>query len=244
MNRAGVILAMLGIAQIVGLVLIFQGEAIAAVIVFAISHAVFLYGTLKPTSSLFGPVQCRNLPNQITIDDGPDPRTTPALLDELDRLGIKATFFLIGQRATQHPQLVTAIHEAGHSIGNHTFTHPAGRFWCIGPWAIGREIARCDEALQRITGQVPALFRSPAGHSNPFVHLAAMAQGKTIVAWSARGFDGVNTSKDKVISQIRATLSTDAIVVMHEAYDPERRGYSPAEILEAVAAAANQDSTA
>jgi peptidoglycan-N-acetylglucosamine deacetylase len=225
---------LLGAAQLAGILCLAAGSIAAGMAVFAISHAVFLYGSLRPASQLFGQVKCTHTETLITIDDGPDPRTTPQLLAALDRHGIKATFFLIGRRARHYPELVRAIHDAGHTIGNHTFSHPAGRFWCIGPRSARREIGRCDEVLQAITGQVPTLFRSPVGHSNPFVHLAAAAAGKTIVAWSARGFDGVNTSKEKVIAQIKANVKTGAIIVMHEAYDPEQRGYSPTEVLDAI----------
>lgn len=236
MSRALIIVLLIAAAQIAGIVLLLSGSIAFAILVFAVSHGVFLFGTLRPTSQLFGNVQRENFETRITIDDGPDPRTTPALLRALESHGIRATFFLIGQRAVEHPELVKAIHEAGHLIGNHTFTHPAPRFWCIGPWAVRREIKRCDEAIETITGQLPTHFRSPVGHSNPFVHLAAKASGKTIIAWSARGFDGVNTPKDRVISQIREASSDNSIIVIHEAYDPEQRGYSPAEILEEVLA--------
>ena len=236
MSRARVMIVLLGAAQLAGLLCLGAGSTAAGVAVFAISHAVFLYGTLKPASQLFGNVQRTHTETLITIDDGPDPRTTPQLLAALDRHSIKATFFLIGRHAEQYPELVRAIHGAGHTIGNHTFSHPAGRFWCIGPRSARREISRCDEVLLTITGQVPTFFRSPVGHSNPFVHLAAAAAGKTIVAWSARGFDGVNTPKEQVIAQINANVKpgTGTIIVMHEAYDPEHRGYSPAEILDAI----------
>lgn len=234
MSRTQVMIVLLGAAQLAGILCMAVGSTAAGVAGFAISHAVFLYGTLKPSSQLFGKVQCTHTETLITIDDGPDPRTTPQLLAALDRHGVKATFFLIGRHAEQYPELVRAIHGAGHTIGNHTFSHPAGRFWCIGPRSAQRELARCDEALQAITGQVPTLFRSPVGHSNPFVHLAAAGAGKTIVAWSARGFDGVNTPKEKVIAQINANVKPGSIIVLHEAYDPEHRGYSPTEILDAI----------
>ncbi|MCB1095520.1 MAG: polysaccharide deacetylase family protein [Verrucomicrobiae bacterium] len=235
MNRAQVMIIVLSAAQIAGIGCLAAGSMAAGVTVFAISHAAFLYGTLKPSSQLFGHIQRTHSETLISIDDGPDPRTTPQLLEALERHRIKAAFFLVGQRAAKYPELVRAIHDAGHTIGNHTFSHPAGRFWCIDPWSARREIARCDAAIHAITGEVPTLFRSPVGHSNPFVHLTAAAAGKTVMAWSARGFDGVSTPKEKVVAQIHASLTPGAIVVMHEAYDPQQRGYSPAEILQAIA---------
>lgn len=231
-------LALLGAAQFVGAGLLISGHVLVGIGILAMSHFLFLYGSLVPCSQLFGPVQCR-LPDDspdvwITIDDGPDPRTTPQLLAALQNHRIKATFFLIGERVVRHPELVREIHRAGHSIGNHTFTHPAGRFWCISPGAVKNEIARCDEAILNITGRSPTLFRSPAGHSNPFTRRAATMAGKTLVAWSARGFDGVHTPKDQVIASIQKNLSPGAIIVIHEAYDINKRGYSPVEILDGI----------
>lgn len=226
----------------VALALFLAARPGAALAVLAATHALILYGTLFPCSTLFGPLQHRRDDADsgvwITIDDGPDPRTTPPLLAALERHGMRAAFFLIGERAARHPELVRAIQNAGHIIGNHSHTHPAGRFWCIGPWAARREIRRCDAVIHAITGSVPDLFRSPAGHSNPFVRLAVARAGKTLVAWSARGFDGVDTPKEKVLARLQARLTPRAIVVLHEGYDPVRRGYSPAEILDGIAARA------
>ena len=229
---------LIGSAQIVGAILLLSGQIGIGITVFAGSHAVFLFGTLVPRSQLFGQVQCRlgegSRDVWITIDDGPDPRTTPQLLAALERHKLKAAFFLIGERAAEYPELVRSIHDAGHAIGNHTHTHPAGRFWCIDPWAARREIARCDSAIQAITGETPTIFRSPVGHSNPFVHRAAAKAGKTVVAWSARGFDGVGTPKEKVVEKLLRDIAPGTIVVLHEGYDPAQRGYAPVDILEAI----------
>src|SRR5262245_35801576 len=61
----------------------------------------------------------------LTFDDGPDPEHTPRILDQLSRLGVRATFFVVGERAAAHPDLVKRIVNEGHEIGNHTWTHAA-----------------------------------------------------------------------------------------------------------------------
>src|SRR6185369_797747 len=87
----------------------------------------------------------------LTFDDGPDPQRTPRLLDALARAGARAAFFVLGQQAQKHPDLVRRIVAEGHQLGNHSFSHP----WML-PMrrrAIEDEIDRCQAALADITGQ-------------------------------------------------------------------------------------------
>ena len=247
MARIRLWILLLLLVQAVGVALLVAGFAWLGLPMLAGSHAVILWGTLTPGSQWFGPVVVRADPEwmpavrlsgdrvlQITIDDGPDPRTTPALLDSLDRMGIKVTFFLIGAKAGQWPELVHEIANRGHRIGNHTQTHPAGRFWCIGPAGARQEMVACDQVVESVTGEQPLLFRSPVGHSNPFVRLVAARLGKQIVAWSVRGFDGVGRSREVVVKRIVAGIQPGALIVIHEGYDPADRGYSPSDILQDV----------
>ena len=91
-------------------------------------------GTLNPNSRIFGPIESRcGSGVWLTLDDGPDPLNTPAILDLLDAYGVKATFFVIGEKAEQHPDLIREIARRGHQIGNHTWSHPQASFWCHGP---------------------------------------------------------------------------------------------------------------
>ena len=234
--KTKILLVLIGVAQLVGVCLFAEGNWLWALAVFASSHAIVLWGTLTPNSQLFGRVVTRCQDGSdllITIDDGPDPRTTPELLRLLEQLKLKAVFFLIGERAANHPDLVLAIHEAGHTIGNHTHTHPEKRFWRIGPRAFAKEIRDCDVTIHSITGETPTLFRSPVGHSNPFVRIGVRRAGKVLVGWSARGFDGVRTPKDVVVSRLRKRIAHRAIVLLHEGYNVNERGYAPFEILQA-----------
>ncbi|MES1202533.1 MAG: polysaccharide deacetylase family protein, partial [Pseudomonadota bacterium] len=95
----------------------------------------------------------------LTFDDGPDPRWTPAILDILKRHHLKATFFLIGENAVAHPDLVRRIFDEGHEIGNHSFTHP--NMAHTGPARIRLELAACQRAIEAITGRSTRLFRPP-----------------------------------------------------------------------------------
>jgi peptidoglycan/xylan/chitin deacetylase (PgdA/CDA1 family) len=128
------------------------------------------YGAVYPTSQLFGPTVCRtNSPRKlaITFDDGPNPAITPKLLDLLDRFQAKATFFLIGRFVRECPALANEIAARGHSLGNHTDTHP-NLFW-LAPSQIAAELRTCQESIASATGSPPKWFRPPYGFRNPWV---------------------------------------------------------------------------
>lgn len=183
------------------------------------SHAPFWWGTLWPKSALFGPVLTRlSTPDRsvwLTIDDGPSDDTL-SMLDALDAHGAQATFFLVGERATQHPGRVREILRRGHGIGNHSATHPARWFWALGPMRMRREIARTQSVLTEISGEPPRWFRAVVGMSNPFVNASLRTHGLARVAWCARGFDTVAADPETVAARIAGKLSPGAIVLLHE----------------------------
>ena len=195
------------------------GQWHAALIVFGLTCAVMTYGTLSPTTRLFGPVTT-HVPAPgvlITIDDGPDPETTPALLDLLDHHETKAVFFLIGDRVRRWPHLAREIAARGHAIGNHSQTHPAHFFWSLGPWRMWREMAGCQQTLNEVPGVPVAWFRAPVGHYNSFTHPAASALGLRVMSWSCRGFDGTDGNVERVLKRLHRGLKPGAIVLLHEA---------------------------
>jgi peptidoglycan/xylan/chitin deacetylase (PgdA/CDA1 family) len=190
-----------------------------------LSHAVVVWGTFRPRSALFAPVLWR-LPTQervawITIDDGPSDDTL-AMLDLLDARGIRATFFVVADRARARPELVREMLRRGHSIGNHSAAHPAGWFWALGPKRMSREIEGAQAALTEIAGVAPRWFRAVVGMSNPFVAAPLARLGLTRVAWSARGYDAVEGDPAVVARRILRTLAPGAIVLLHEG-SPHRR---------------------
>jgi peptidoglycan/xylan/chitin deacetylase (PgdA/CDA1 family) len=93
----------------------------------------------------------------LTFDDGPDPAATPRLLRLLDERDVRATFFLIGERAARHPELVRAIAAGGHEVGNHTWRHRNA--WLLPPGAAAREITEGARILGEILGSPPHLYR-------------------------------------------------------------------------------------
>lgn len=184
-----------------------------------LSHMLLLYPTLRATSQWFGPVVTAFDPvgkqAWLTIDDGPT-EDTDSILDVLARSGAVATFFLVGEKALQRPDLVRRIIEQGHTIGNHSDTHPSASFWCLPKNRIRDQIDRCSKTLQEISGAAPTLFRTPVGMKNLFVHPLLHERQMPLVAWSARGFDGVDTDTEKVSARILAALVPGTIILMHQ----------------------------
>jgi len=151
----------------------------------------------------------------LTIDDGPDPADTPRLLALLARHDAHATFFVIGQNAAEHPELIRAIASAGHEVAHHTQSHPLAWFWCASPRSVRHEL---DAALAMLetTGVRPTRFRSPAGIKNPWLSRALRDRGLTCIGWSARGLERWHSAPKPVAAQVLRSVRPGAILLLHE----------------------------
>lgn len=221
----------------VALILLWPYAPLAGVGVLALSHLLVLYPTLRPNVQWLGPVITRfETPRKelwLTIDDGPS-QDTGRVLDLFEAHGVKATFFVIGKRAEQHPEQTRAIAARGHSIANHSQTHPSGSFWCLLPGRIADEIESCNRTLEAMTGERPRWFRAPVGHKNPAVHPVLQRRDMRLIGWSARGFDGVLADPEQVLARILPRLQPGAIVVLHQGREHSLR------VLERVIVAAKE----
>lgn len=199
--------------------LLWPHAPLLGVAVIALSHVLVLYPTLRPNVQWLGPVVTRFTTDRkevwLTIDDGPT-EDTRAVLDLFDRHDVKATFFVKGSLARAHPDLIAEIQRRGHSLANHTQTHPAGSFWCSLPGRIGSEIDDCNRALTAATGEQPRWFRAPVGMKNPAVHPALARRGMRLIGWTARGFDAVVRDPQEILSRILPKLIPGAIIVLHQ----------------------------
>ncbi len=150
----------------------------------------------------------------LTFDDGPDPHTTPKVLDLLAETGHRATFFLIGRRAEQHPELVQRIVDEGHEIANHSWSHP---FWfCVyPPHMLRREIERCSAVLEQY--QQVRWFRAPAGLRNALLAPLLAARGLRLASWTRRGFDTARGDPGRVHGDLVRDLEAGDILLLHDA---------------------------
>ena len=185
-------------------------------------HACFFYAIVAPWCGWLGPVVTRFSPQGdaqevwLTIDDGPDGKATLALSEEMVRLGVRATFFVKGENLAREPEVGQALLAAGHSLANHTQTHPARWFWWLRPAGLRAEIDACNEALRRAGVAVLRWFRSPVGLKNVYLQPALAQREMRFVGWSVRGHDGVFCDPDAVARRVSGAVTPGAIVLLHE----------------------------
>lgn len=220
-----VMLVLVVSGHVAAVVLAALGWWLSALVVLLPSGFLLVWGSLWPHSRLFGPV-LRRLPTSersvwLSFDDGPDADTV-ALLDVLDRHRARATFFLVGARATRQPALVRAIAERGHAIGNHSHSHPSGRFWMLSGRGFEREIADAQATLTSLAGRPPRWFRAVAGLTNPLLDPVLRRHGLSRVSWSGRGFDTVDGDDTRVLRRLLRAVRPGAILMLHQGLVPGR----------------------
>jgi peptidoglycan-N-acetylglucosamine deacetylase len=188
--------------------------ALPLVLFLVISFAAPLF----PHSSFYLPVTYRGTSRKravaLTFDDGPDPLTTPALLDLLAELGIRAAFFVTGKRAAAHPDLVRLILKRGHEIGNHSYSHsPALMFRSTR--TLREEIARTQDILSAF-GVTPLAFRPPVGVTGPRLWRPLLEAGMFCVNFSRRARDAGNRRVTGLSKKIAGRARPDDIVLLHD----------------------------
>ena len=150
----------------------------------------------------------------LTFDDGPT-EVTPQVLDILKSHHAQATFFCIGKRVLEHPDLVRRLVAEGHTIGNHTFTHAHTFDFYRKPQVVA-ELEQTDAAITNIIGRRPVYFRPPNGVANPSIRRALAATGHRVIGWNIRSMDGVNKDEAKVLANIKKRLQPGGIILMHD----------------------------
>lgn len=158
---------------------------IAAPTVATALAGVAAYGAAYPGAQLFGAALCyTNSPRKlaITFDDGPNLSITPQLLNLLDRYDAKASFFVVGKFVRECPDLVKETYARGHTIGNHTDTHPNLLF--RGREHTRMELRRCSEAILAATWEAPRFFRPPFGFRSPWLGEIVHSLHMQMVMWT------------------------------------------------------------
>jgi peptidoglycan-N-acetylglucosamine deacetylase len=177
----------------------------------------FSWGAVSSSSQLFG-ATVRHTGDRaaiaLTFDDGPNPALTPSLLELLNRHEVKATFFLIGKWVTATPDLAGEIAGGGHTIGNHTYTHPSLALRTSA--RIFSELARCDEAIEAAVGKKSRWMRPPYGFRGPQIASVMRKRNAAgVVMWSATARDWKPQAAESVIERLRRVQGGD-IVLLHD----------------------------
>ncbi len=151
-----------------------------------------------------------------TFDDGPHKGYTPRLLDLLKKYNIKATFFVLGSKAEQFPELVLRMHQEGHLIGVHNYFHWANSF--MPPWKVKGQINRSATIIEQITGMRPLYYRPPWGLLNAFdfiVHRKLRIVMWTLMVgdWRSRG------GKEKIRRKLLKSVKAGDVILLHDSGD-------------------------
>lgn len=168
----------------------------------------------------------------LTFDDGPNPLYTPQLLDLLKQYGIRAVFFVVGEKAEMHPDIIKRMHEEGHDIGIHHYIHKSS--WRMGPAELKDQLKKTDAVIEQITGQPARYYRPPWGRFNLFT--LRLSRQYKIVMWSHIFEDWkIRSCQETLLGRLHQVDEDGAIILLHD--DGENPGAdteAPAFMLEAL----------
>jgi peptidoglycan/xylan/chitin deacetylase (PgdA/CDA1 family) len=176
------------------------------------------YQSMAPTGQWYGQTftglqpGCRQI--ALTYDDGPNDPHTMRLLEVLARHGVRATFFLIGSYVQHCPEIVREIVQAGHIVGNHTFTHPLLIFKSEAE--IRQELSQCRSALEDAVGGPSNLFRPPFGGRRPAVLRVARDLGLEPVMWNVTGHDWNAPPAEVIEHKVAKQIRGGDVVLLHD----------------------------
>lgn len=159
----------------------------------------------------------------LTFDDGPHPVYTPRILDLLAEHGAKATFFVVGLAAREHPDIVRRMVDEGHAVGNHSWSHPSLPLLS----RRAREL-QLDWTEEVLPDQPVKLFRAPWGHQDLHIRRLAGRRGYRVVTWNVMAEDWADDPAETLVERVEAKLAPGAVVLFHDAlYQTHDRAHRP-----------------
>ena len=180
--------------------------------------ALFIYAVFERRAPVWGRIVSRGRPRTpaiaITFDDGPTEPFTSQILDVLREFRARATFFVLGARAENAPDVVRRAAREGHEIGNHTWDHAALPLRT--PSAMRVTIRRTSDLVQNITGTRPRVFRAPFGWRNPWLDGAARREGCEPIAWTVGVYDTDRPGVDAIVSRAIEGFVDGSILLLHD----------------------------
>ena len=150
----------------------------------------------------------------LSFDDGPHPRLTPVILDILAEYGIKATFFMVGENVGYYPAAARAVVEAGHEVGNHTFSHR--KFDRMGAEELRREIFSCEEAISSVSDAPVRYIRPPEGQMSDTMRQVIGDLDYRVILWDVDTRDWAHTPPETISRHILDTVQAGDIILMHD----------------------------
>ena len=203
--------------------------SICAVLAFGL-FGLYVYAWSIPTLSGSHRLFCADPQENriaLTFDDGPSPVYTEPILRILRSHGVKATFFVCGRNVERHPEILQRVQAEGHTIGNHSYSHPFPFFRRRAFFA--REIDLTQTAIEKVIGKRPTFFRPPFGARWLGLHPVLQARGRRLVNWSDTGYDWKLDAKG-IVRETLKTLGPGYILLLHDGrntYSPEKMDRTP-----------------
>jgi len=149
----------------------------------------------------------------LTFDDGPNERYTVQLLDLLKRYDIRATFFVVGEKVDKHPHIIKRMHDEGHNIGIHHYKHVSS--WRLLPNQLQAELDQTAEAIERVTGERPELYRPPWGKFN--LATIKVAKPYRIIMWSHIFGDWkILNCEENLLQALRQAPANGSVLLLHD----------------------------
>jgi peptidoglycan/xylan/chitin deacetylase (PgdA/CDA1 family) len=184
------------------------------------------FGVAIPQLQMFGNFICRGPGSRLcvalTFDDGPDPRSTPKLLELLRAEKIPAAFFCVGKNVAANPELAARIVREGYLLENHSYAHSNfTNFYST--TRLQDEMMQTQAIIKTTSGVAPKFFRPPIGLSNPRTFRAARNLDLKVIGWTIRSLDTVIASPEKVVERITRGLEPGAIILLHDGNIPAEK---------------------
>ena len=179
-----------------------------------LSGYVLTNGLMTPPIKKVEPVKPKPATDKkiaLTFDDGPHPKVTKQILKTLEKYEAKATFFVVGQEVKEHPEILKAVYNAGHEIGNHTLNH--AKLTTLKPEEIKQQIQASDSIIKSTIGQRATVFRPPYGSYDKAITDQLNVPN---VLWTIDTLDWKHRDPEKTVMAVKEQAKNGSVVLMHD----------------------------
>ena len=190
--------------------------ALAAVMMFWVVNHPAVVGASASTRQL--PIYCVQKDYKvlsISFDAAWGNEDTQQLIDILDKYGVKATFFVVGEWVDKYPESVKALFDAGHEVMSHSNTH--AHFNSLSADEIVADLTACGDKIEGVTGVRPTLFRCPYGEYDDHVINAVRSLGIEPIQWDVDSLDWKDLSAGEITKRVTSKVQPGSIVLFHNA---------------------------
>ncbi|MES2590659.1 MAG: polysaccharide deacetylase family protein [Bacteroidota bacterium] len=181
--------------------------------------SVEFYGAYFVNSGFHIDTICEKQTNEkivaLTFDDGPMPGRTENVLAVLKKFDVKATFFCIGKRIKGNEDILKQIHEHGHLIGNHSFSH-SNLFDLMTAKQFINDLQLGNQEIEKVIGKQPLFFRPPYGVTTPGLAKACKGLNYHVIGWNVRSLDTTIKDKQQLVDRVTKRIQPGSIVLFHD----------------------------